>query len=708
MPVRGDLGRRGCIVTDRAELFVELRAEELAPGSIRAALAALEAGLLALVQGVGHGAVRSWATPRRLAVAIADVTSARPIVERVVTGPPAERAFDAAGAPTQAGIGFARGKGVSPDALTVVDGPKGKVVAVTVREGGERVVDMVSAGLEALILGLPFPKSMEWGTGGVRFGRPIHGVVALYGGAVIPGSVAGVAFGDATQGHRLAADRDCRVVSADDWLAAVRARGVEPDLAAREAQIRALLSEGARRCGGDLVDDDALVERVLHLTEAPTLVCGAFEEDLLALPEKLLVQSMRAHTETFPVRVDGALTPQFLAISNNPWGDEALIASGYARVLRARFHDARFFFAEDKKRSLDAHAERLARMQWIRGLGTVADKAARLVRLAPMLAEVTGADPERAARASSLCKSDLATQMVGEFPELQGYMGRLYALHQGEPADVAAAIEEHYAPAGGEGALPETAAGLALALADRFDTLAGCFAVGIVPTGGGDPQGLRRAAAGIVRMAVDRGLDLDLGRWARAALDGIAEQAVGAGFEAWRAASEPASDATRQRIVEFILQRQRASAGVSPDVVDAVVSVSPPQPHTIARRVVALAALTQADGFEPLLVTVKRASNITRTLGAPDGPRAPLTEPAERALLVAVQSAERSIADRPASDVDGALAVLAALGPPVAAFFDAVLVDAPEPSVKAARLDLLGRVVSLFRGIADFTRISSR
>jgi glycyl-tRNA synthetase beta chain len=695
-------------VTGRGELFVELRAEELAPGSIRGALASLEAGLIALIQGVEHGAVRAWATPRRLAVAIADVAPARPVVERVVTGPPAERAFDAAGAPTQAGIGFARGKGVAPSALTVVDGPKGKVVAVTVQEGGERVVELVSAGLEALILGLPFAKSMEWGDGGIRFGRPIHGVVALYAGEVVPGSVAGVVFGDTTRGHRLAPDRDCRVASADDWLAAMRARGVEPDLAAREARIRALLSEGAQRCGGDLVDDDALVERVLHLTEAPTLVCGAFEQDLLALPEKLLVQSMRAHTETFPVRVDGKLTPRFLAISNNPWGDEQLIASGYARVLRARFHDARFFLAEDKKRTLDQHGERLARMQWIRGLGTVADKAARLVRLAPMIAEVTGADPEATARAASLCKSDLATQMVGEFPELQGHMGRLYASHQGERAEVAAAIEEHYAPAGGDGALPASAAGLALALADRFDTLAGCFAVGIVPTGGGDPQGLRRAAAGIVRMAVDRGLDLDLGRWAQVALDGIARQAGGAGFEAWRAAAEPASEATCQRIVEFVLQRQRATAGVSPDIVDAVVSVSPPEPHVIARRVVALAALTQADGFEPLLVTVKRASNITRTLGAPEGPRAELADPAELALLHAVASAERSIAERPSADVDGALAVLAALGPPVAAFFDAVLVDAPDPAVKAARLDLLGRVVSLFRGIADFTRISSR
>ncbi len=695
-------------MTGRAELFVELRAEELAPGSIRGALASLEAGLIALIQGVEHGAVRAWATPRRLAVAIADVAPARPVVERVVTGPPAERAFDAAGAPTPAGVGFARGKGVSPSALMVVDGPKGKVVAVTVQEGGERVVALVSAGLEALILGLPFAKSMEWGDGGVRFGRPIHGVVALYAGEVVPGSVAGVAFGDTTRGHRLAPDRDCRVSGADEWLAAMRARGVEPDLAAREARIRALLSEGAQRCGGDLVDDDALVERVLHLTEAPTLVCGAFEHDLLALPEKLLVQSMRAHTETFPVRIDGKLTPRFLAISNNPWGDEPLIASGYARVLRARFHDARFFLAEDKRRSLDQHGERLARMQWIRGLGTVADKAARLVRLAPMLAEVTGADAEATARAAALCKSDLATQMVGEFPELQGHMGRLYASHQGEHAAVAAAIEEHYAPAGGDGGLPSSAAGLALALADRFDTLAGCFAVGIVPTGGGDPQGLRRAAAGIVRMAVDRGLDLDLGRWAQVALDGIGAQAGGAGFEAWRAASEPASNATCQRIVEFILQRQRATAGVSPDIVDAVVSVSPPQPHVIARRVVALAALTQADGFEPLLVTVKRASNITRTLGAPDGPRAELTDPAELELLRAVASAERSIAERPSADVDGALLVLAALGPPVAAFFDAVLVDAPESSVKAARLDLLGRVVSLFRGIADFTRISSR
>jgi len=689
------------------ELFVEVRCEELPASYIRPALAALEMAVLGLIEGVDHGAVQVWATPRRLAVAVAGVASARPVVTRTVAGPPAERAFDEDGAPTKAATGFARGKGVPVEALTVVDGPRGKVVAVEVTEGGERTAELVAAGIDAAVRGIGFPKSMEWGSGGVRWARPIRGVNALYAGAVIPGDAAGVPLGGQTSGHRLQ-EGSFGFTDSASWLAGLRERWVEPDLAVREAAIRALLAEATSQLGSDPVEDDALLEEVLHLVEAPTLVVGAFDEGLLRLPSRLLIETMKKNQRYFPVFQDGALSNYFVVISNNPEGDAEQIARGNAAVLLARFDDARFFFDEDQKRPLADHGAKLGGMRWIRGLGSMSDKQQRVKALASTLAPSLGADPAVAARAGALCKADLTTQMVGEFPGLQGHMGRLYAAAGGELDAVAVAIEESWLPRNADDGVPGSPAGVATALADRLDTLVGCFGIGMVPKGG-DPQGLRRAASGILRIAIERELRLDLSDLVRAAWTTFSDGASKA--EAWQKAS-PTEDGLVEALMAFVLARFRAQAiagGATADVVDAVLAVTPPDPLLLQRKVDALAALSGDAQFGSIMTTFKRVLNITSG-EAYDPPQADaLTEDAERALFSALETVESEIADA-VTKLDFRLALdrALALQQPVAALFDALLVDDPDPAKRAARKGLLQRVGRSFLAVADFSRISTR
>ncbi|MEQ1566729.1 MAG: glycine--tRNA ligase subunit beta [Myxococcota bacterium] len=698
------------------DLFVEVQCEELPASFVRPMLDQLRDGVIGLLSGVSHGDVRTFATPRRLAVAVAAVDPARPLVTRTVTGPPAERAFGPDGAPTPAGIGFATGKGVDPSALKVVDGPKGKVVAVDVSEGGERTDALVSAGLDAVIRGIQSPKSMEWGTGGVRWARPIHRVNVVYDGVGLSGVAAGVPFGAETVAHRLDEEPLVAFTSADAWLDGLRRRGVEPDLDARKGRIRALLEQAERELGCDPIRDEVLLEEVTHLVESPGLVIGRFDAALLALPPRLLVQTMKQNQRYFPVFRGGALSSEFVVITNNPWGDEARIANGNAAVILARFDDARFFLAEDQKKSLEQHGEKLSAMRWIRGLGTMADRQARGAALAVDLAHATGADPVVVQRAGAIGKCDLVTQMVGEFPELQGHVGALYARAQGETEAVATAIEEAWQPRFAEDAVARTPAGIALALADRVDLLVGCFGIGMTPKGGGDPQGLRRAALGLVRTAVDNGLRVDLARLFQLGVDRFHASVVAApaGFEAWtkaRGALGGATDAGAlvDELVEFVITRFKANADATADLVDAVVAASPPDPLVLQRKLDALAALAGQPSFGQVMVTFKRVLNITRGQTYDPPTSAELTHDAERALLAATEAVEGEIvAAAEALDFARALERVLTLQQPVAQLFDAVMVDAPDPKEKAVRMGLLRRVARSFLAVADFSRISTR
>lgn len=706
--------------SQKGELFVEIQCEELPARFLKPAMDGLVAAVKGLLDGLEVGAIRAYGTPRRVAVVVDGVPAERPKVERVVTGPPADRAFDADGKPTPAAVGFAKGKGLGADDLIVVDGPKGKVIAVKVTEGGKRTAERVAEGLGAAILGIAFPKSMTWGRGGVRWGRPFHRVNVLLHGEVVPGECGGIKFGNTTVGHRLERDKFFQFGSSEAWLRGLRSRGVEPDPARRRETILGMIAEANERHGGDNTIDAELLDEVVNLVEAPTLVVGEFDEALLELPPKLLVLSMKQNQRYFPILSKGALTRRFITISNNPWGDPATVARGNANVLKARFDDARFFFAEDKKSSLDANTEGLQRMRWIRGLGTMADKQERVARLGERLADRFGADPATVGRAGRLAKADLVSKMVGEFPDLQGHMGRLYAAAQGEPADVAVAIEEHYAPKNAGDAVAASPAGRALAVADRLDTLVGCFGIGIVPSSGGDPQGLRRAMAGVSATIVEAGVRQDLRALFGEAVDAFHAAATGwSGFEEWtkKRGEGPVAngrDALADELVEFALGRFKASEvadGTTADVVDAVLAARGSGPVELRELGDKVAALRQRAGnpdFARFMEKLyKRALNITKGKAWPYPTE--FTDDAERALADALDRAQADVTRALDSrDYVGALDRMLELEAPVAALFDAGMVDHPDPAVKAVRMGLLIRALQIFSSLADFSRISTR
>ncbi|MCO4743445.1 MAG: glycine--tRNA ligase subunit beta [Proteobacteria bacterium] len=703
-----------------SELFIELLCEELPPSFVRPALKALADGVVGLLEGVPHGEIKTWATPRRLAVAIQDVAPGREAVEKLVTGPPADRA-KVNGEWTKGAIGFARGKGVDVSDLEIVDSKRGPVVAARVREGGEQSRDLIAAGMEEVVLGLPFRKSMEWGSGGTRWGRPLHRVSVLFDGTVVDGSVAGIAIGASTVAHRLAADSDFAFTDATSWEEGLRARQVEPDLDARAAIIRSILDEIQEELGCDRIVDDALFEEVLHLVEWPVKVIGTIDEDLLELPPRLLVEAMRKHQRYFPVFKEGVLTSRFVVIANNPWADLALVADGNARVLRPRFYDARFFFNEDRQTSLDEHGAALVKMRWIRGLGTMADKSERIERLAERLAPSFGADPAHAARAGKLAKADLWTQMVGEFASLQGHIGRLYAAAQLEPEAVSVAIEEHYLPRFSDDDTASTPVGVTVAIADRLDTLVGCFGIGLRPKGG-DPQGLRRAALGVVRTLVNGGHNLDLGALFHTALDVFHQDASGsAGFDAWTtlhgdgSTTARDSDALVAELVQFTLTRfasAEVAGGASADLVESVLAVSGSHPLDLHRKVAAIKAVSGTADFLPIMHTFKRVLNITRDVEAPEPNPVAFTEAAEGDLFTALQKVKSSSALASVAsadpDYDAVITEVLSLHRPVHDFFEAVMVAHEDPAVRAVRMGLLLEVGRVFKQVADFSRISTR
>lgn len=685
-----------------SELFLEIRCEELPARFVVPAIESLESGVRALLKGLPHGDLRTWATPRRLAIAVADVAEGRADEEKIITGPPEASAFKD-GVPTPAAEGFARKFGVDISALEIVDGPKGRVLGLRQRSGGERTIDILAAGLESLVLGIPFLKSMRWGSGKVRWGRPLHGVVALFGGARIDAAVAHLRTTDVTLGHRLFPE-PLVVTGSTDWLAGMEARAVEPDRAVRRARIVGELAHAAAALGASIPDMPDLVDEVVNLVEWPVVVVGTISEELLHLPPRLLVESMKVHQRVFPLFKEGALDHHFLVVTNHPFARDpevaALIGEGNAKVLRARFHDARHFYAEDKKHRLEARWAALSGMGWIRKGGTMADKASRLVEIAGELAPTFGADEAATRRAALLCKADLATLMVGEFPELQGHVGRLLAAFQGEDDAVSMAIEEHYLPRFADDGLPTTATGRALALADRLDSLAGCFALDQKPKGSADPLGLRRAANGLLQILLASGVRVQLDDLFSVALRHFR------GAEGSGRLDEP----LRQELVDFVLARLRAQLQdqAATEYVDAVLASGDHDVVALTRRLAALVALSRSDGFGALKGTFKRVLGLTRDVLAGDYDPDALSEPAEQALHSALVGA-RAEAEAFAAELNygAALSSLAALKGPVDRLFDQVMVMCDDKAVRQRRLGLLKAVASAFRQVADFTHLSA-
>ncbi|MGH8930235.1 MAG: glycine--tRNA ligase subunit beta [Egibacteraceae bacterium] len=682
-----------------SEFLLEIGTEELPASFVAPALEALRAEVTARLATarLAHGEMRIFGTPRRLALLVDGVAAgSEPNVERHL-GPSTKVAFSPDGEPTVAARKFAERQGVDVGELEQVATQKGTYIAAVVSEPGRPAVQILADLLTPLVHGIAFPKSMRWGDVPIAFARPVHWIVALLDDAVIPVSFGDVASGRTTWGHRFLAPEEIVLDRASAYAGTLRAAGVVADIAERRRMVMAEAEAAAARCGGQLLANDALLDEVTQLVELPSPILGEFEERHLDLPREVLISEMEHHQRYFPVEDrDGALMPYFVAVSNTPVRDEALSRRGYERVLRARLSDGRFFFDEDRKIPLGDRVATLERVVFQQDLGSYADKVARIRTLAAWLARQTGhADQvETVTRAATLAKADLVTGMVGEFPELQGVMGREYALASGEPPDVATAIAEHYLPRHADDALPTQQAGALVGVADRIDTLCGIFAVGKEPTATTDPFALRRACLGIIRITLDRGWRLPMA----AAVD-QALQLLGRG-----------SQDTATRVLGFIRGRLRVlwSDAYPVDVVEAVLAAGWDDLVAAHRRLVALSSLIGQPDFVAAATAFKRAVNIVRkSPWQPSGQPQPdlFCEQAEHQLHTDYLLARARVAElESVDDVSGILAEMGHLKPAVDRFFEQVRVMVDDPAVAANRICLLGQVAGLFGRVADFSK----
>jgi len=684
------------------ELFLEIGTEEIPAAFLPKAMADLE-GLIRKefeAARLSFGEVRTLATPRRLALLVTEVAERQPDAEVTALGPARKVAFDADGKPTKAAEGFARGQGVDVAELVVAATEKGEYVSVTKKIVGCPSVEILVEILPRVIGAIPFRKSMRWADLEVRFARPMHWIVALFDGAVVPFSFGPIKSGSASRGHRFMANSVFPVRDFAHYLEECERHFVIPEPEKRKEIIRREVEQAARAMGGQVLPDEDLLEQVTYLVEYPSVVCGTFEKDFLQVPKEVLITSMREHQRYFSLVDDqGQLLPHFITVNNTLAEDPAVVTRGNERVLRARLSDARFFFEEDKKTPLAERVDSLKEVVYQAKLGTSYEKMERFRTIAEKLASQLA--PELSAsvsRAAYLCKADLVTGMVGEFPELQGLMGREYALLAGEDQAVARAIHEHYLPAQAGGTLPASDVGALVSIADKIDTICGCFGVGLIPTGTADPYALRRSALGIIAIILDRGYEL------------LLSELIDTSLQLLQKKLTRDYDTVRADVLEFFRGRYvNLLAGRYPaDAVDAAVAVSFDNLNDTAARIAALAEFKERPDFEPLAVAFKRVCNIVKQ-GVDLPVDAALFEgEAERELAAAFEVVAASAgALITAKNYLAALTEIAGLRGPVDTFFDQVMVMAEDEKVKTNRLALLTGIARLFGDIADFARISA-
>ncbi len=686
-----------------SEFLLEIGTEEIPARFIPPVLEEMAATFKRLLEQerLVVGEVLTWGTPRRLALLARQVAEAQAEVTEEVIGPPKAVAFDAAGKPTPAALGFAKKQGVAVSDLIEVDTPRGVYLAVSKRTAGRPAAERLKEVLPGFILGLSFPKSMRWGSLTTTFARPIHWVLARLGGEVLPFPVVDVESGGVTYGHRFLAPQALAVKDAAEYVAALRQAQVIVDPAERRAYLEAELAKAAAQVGGEVVPNPGLLEENTFLVEYPSVVCGNFEDKFLALPDEVLITSMREHQRYFSLRgKDGRLLPHFLAVNNTLARDPDLVRQGHERVLRARLSDAMFFYHEDAKVPLENRVAALKGVVFHSLLGTSHEKMERFRNLAAFLARRLAPDLEEPVRrAATLCKADIVTEMVGEFPSLQGVMGAKYALLSGEPPAVATAIFTHYLPRHADDQLPEDLIGALVGLADRLDTICGCFGVGLSPTGTADPYGLRRHALAVIRILRKEELHLEL------------PEVVMTSLELLKDKISHTPEETALEVLDFFqtrLQHLLLGEGFDHETVAAVLTAGGGDLVEAADKVRALEEVRRSPDFPALAVAFKRVINISR--GAEPGEVNPLLfeYPEENLLYEATGLME--------VDVDAALAqrdypavcrALAKLRGPVDAFFDRVMVMAEDERLRRNRLALLERISRTFLTMADFSRITT-
>jgi glycyl-tRNA synthetase beta chain len=694
----------------RHDFLVEIGAEEMPPSSLVTLGESFRDGVVAGLSaaGLSHGSVRAYFTPRRLAVHVGKLLDRQPEQRLERRGPPVSAAFDAAGKPTRAATAFAESCGVKVGELTRISDPKGEFLFCRTTRAGESAARLLPGIVQAALDQLPIARRMRWGDGVVQFVRPVHWVVMLHGEALVEGEILGIRTGRMTRGHRFHARKPIALRSPGGYPGALEKGYVCADFEARRARIRAGAVAAAEAEGGAAVIDPEVLDEVTALTEWPVPLVGAFEARFLDLPPEVLVATMQDHQRYFPVRgKDGKLMPRFIAVANLESRDPAQVRAGNERVVRPRLADAVFFYASDRKTTLAARCEALGAVTFQAQLGSLADKTARVTALAGQIARVAGKDDAAAQRAAMLGKCDLLTAMVGEFPELQGLMGRYYARHDGEPDEVATAIYEQYLPRFAGDALPATGAGLSLAVADKVDTLVGIFAIGQKPTGTKDPYGLRRAALGVLRILIETGIALDLRELIRSALDSVTADIA-------RLGGKPPTEGLAGDIYDYVMERLRAwylesGHGITSEMFNAVLDTRPASPLDFDDRLRALAAFLALPDAAGLTAANKRIANILKKTGEQPSPRVDpglLIDPNERQLATDVEALRQDVESLVTARRYGdALTRLAALRPAVDAFFDQVLVMADDPRVRANRLALLSALSRLFLHIANLSRL---
>lgn len=689
-------------MSDAQTFLVEIGTEELPPKSLRRLSEIfrreIERGLDAAK--LPHGTASALATPRRLAVVVEDVAVRQPEQSVERRGPAVSAAFDADGKPTKAALGFASSCGTDIESLGRLKTDKGEWLSYNAEIPGQDTATLLPAIVSSALAALPVPKPMRWGDGEVEFVRPVHWVVLMLGDVAITAEILGITSGGTSRGHRFHAGGEISLGRAADYRELLEREGhVMPEFKVRRERIRELATNAASALGGTALIDEDLLDEVTALVEWPVAVSGSFDGHFLQLPPEVLIASMQDHQKYFPVAAgDGTLVNHFITISNIDSSDPGAVQRGNERVIRPRLSDAAFFWDADRKLRLEQRLERLDGIVFEKRLGSLRDKTMRVQQLAIALAPRFDAAADECARIAQLSRCDLVTDMVGEFPELQGVMGSYYAAHDGETQGVAAALREFYYPRFAGDAIGGTASARCVAFADKLDTLVGIFAIGGAPTGDKDPYALRRAALGCIRIAIEADATVGFEDALSRACDGYANVV----------ATEGVADAVHK----FMLDRLRgyfAERKIPGSVVEAVLAVRPDELADIARRIDAVTAFRALPAAESLAGANKRIANILKKAGANAAAPDPalLREPAEITLAERIEAmadaGSQLIGQR---DYTAYLSLLAELHEPVDGFFDDVMVMCEDEKLRANRISLLRRIHDSFTRVADVARLN--
>ena len=691
-------------------LLVEIGTEEIPAGYIHPALESFSSILIKKLEAsrIAHGEIHVYGTPRRLAIIVDDVAVKQAPLSVEMMGPPERIAMDENGNLTVPGRKFAEKIGVRPNQIKIKNTEKGRYLYAVKTERGVASKSILKQILPETILSIYFPKTMRWADLKIHFTRPIHSIAALFGKDAVSFQVGDVKSGRKTFGHRFMAPKKLNLESPDQYIDTLSDAYVLADVNRRREELVRQLNDAVTEVGGQVIPDEELVDTVTQLIEYPAASVGRFDDEFLELPREILITAMRVHQKYFAVMdAQDQLMPYFVAINNTKANDMKLVAKGHERVLRARLADAQFFFNTDLKSTLDEKKEKLKSVLFQADLGSMFDKSLRIEKLAVFLAATQNLNKtqiDQILRAAGLCKADLVSHAVVEFPKLQGIMGRVYAEKQNEPGNIAPAIEEHYRPAYAGGRLPETVEGAVLSIADKIDSICGCFSIGLIPTGASDPYALRRQANGIILIALDNAFTFSI------------SDLIGQSLKLYGKSDPSQADHLTDKIIDFLKGRMAhllEEEGLSKDAVAAVLSVSKDNIAAIWKKAHALQQLKAEPDFEILATAFKRVVNIIKKADASETVSTNVDvsifeHDSESLLWNQYKDIEQKVCSHIENgNVDKAFVDIASMRPSVDRFFDDVMVMTENIDIRRNRLALLGQISGLFERLADFSKIST-